>query len=62
MCDEVSKEMNPMLLSEDIKRYFGASKSKEDGVVNGGKKSFESNPKEGHRSDMKSSFGIHNEA
>ena len=45
MCDEVSKEINPMLLLEEIQIYFGARKSKEDDVANGGKKYFLSDPK-----------------
>ena len=60
--DDVCKEMKHMLLLEEIQRSFGSNKNKEDGVVNGDKTYFGSDPKEGHRSDMKSPFGIHNVA
>ena len=33
--DDVCKEMKHMLLLEEIQRYFGSNKNKEDGVVNG---------------------------
>ena len=36
--------------------------AKEDNVVNGAKSYFGSNTKEGHRSDLKSPFKLHNEA
>ena len=60
--DDVCKEMKHMPLLEEIQIYFGSNKNKEDSVVNGDKTYFGSDPKEGHRSDMKSSFGIHKEA
>ena len=41
--------------------YF-TSRCKEDDVVNGGKTHFGSDPIEGYRSDLKSPFGIYNEA
>ena len=62
ICDEVCKEMKSMLLSEETQRYFGAVKSKEDDVFNGGKTSFGSDMKGGHRLDLKSPFELHNEA
>ena len=41
--------------------YF-TSQCREDDVVNGGKTSFGSYPKEGYKSNLKSPFGIYNEA
>ena len=40
MVDEVWKEMNPMLLSEETQIYVGSRKSKEDNVGNGSKTYF----------------------
>ena len=58
--DDVCKEMMHMLLLGESQICFGSNKNKEDSVVNGDKTYFGSDPKEGHRSYMESSFGIHN--
>ena len=45
MFDKMSKEMKPMLFLEEVQISFGAIKSKEDDVSNGGKRSVGSDPK-----------------
>ena len=60
MVDDVCKEMNPMIFPGEIQIYFGARKIKDDDVINGSNTYIGSYPKERHRSDLKSPFGLHN--
>ena len=54
-------EPNGAKVDAQVDPYF-TSQCKEDDAVNGGKTYFGSYPKEGYKSDLKSPFGIYNEA
>ena len=54
-------ESNGAKVDAQVDPYF-TSQCKEDDAVNGGKTYFGSYPKEGYKSDLKSPFGIYNEA
>ena len=54
-------EPNGDKVDAQVDPYF-TSQCKGDDVVNGGKTSFGSYPKEGYKSDLKSPFKLHNEA